>query len=119
MAGSWYELAVLQTLSPPCPCPRRHRPAQESLLKEAMRMPRTAGKSKIKNAKMDSLLGKVGRIYMPQQEPEKMATKKMKGVKRQRCVDIYASRAAGTVRSRRACDSSGGWQCRPSPGVPN
>jgi len=83
---------------------RRHRPAQESLLKEAMRMPRTAGKSKIKNAKMDSLLGKVGRIYMPQQEPEKMATKKMKGVKRQRREEAASRKKARQDRAEAESD---------------
>lgn len=49
-----------------------------------MKQPSQKGKSSIKNAKMDSLLGKVGRIYMPSQEVETIALKKMKGLKRQR-----------------------------------
>jgi len=63
---------------------RRHRPAPESLLKEAMRQPKTKGRSAIKNAKSDSLLGKVGRIYMKSQDPNKLALKKPKGLKRER-----------------------------------
>ena len=63
---------------------RRFRRAPDALMKEALQKPKLTGAAKIKNAKMDSLLGKVGRIYMPGQDVEALPAHKMKGVKRAR-----------------------------------
>lgn len=60
---------------------RRHRPADPSLAKEALRM---APSAKKKNIKTDVFGEKYGRVYMPRQEVEEMALRKPKGVKRER-----------------------------------
>lgn len=40
--------------------------------------------SQVKNVSTDSILGKVGRVYVPKQEVEKVAFTKMKGLKQER-----------------------------------
>lgn len=62
-----------------------------------------------KNVGSDVLEGKVGRIYMPKQEVEKMALAKPKGVKRER--RAAAAEAAEAKKQRTAgahAGSSGG-----------
>lgn len=63
---------------------RRHRLPNDDLRKESMKMVFKSNKKKVKNVSRDSLSGKVGRIYMPQQEVDGIALAKMKGLKRQR-----------------------------------
>ncbi|CAI0469490.1 unnamed protein product [Linum tenue] len=64
---------------------RRHRLPNESLRKEAMRISTDGLKKKIKNVVGDSIQGKVGKIYMPDQKIGEMALpNKAKGVKRER-----------------------------------
>eukprot|EP00240_Pyramimonas_obovata_P005543 CAMPEP_0118928998 /NCGR_PEP_ID=MMETSP1169-20130426/6130_1 /TAXON_ID=36882 /ORGANISM="Pyramimonas obovata, Strain CCMP722" /LENGTH=323 /DNA_ID=CAMNT_0006871111 /DNA_START=19 /DNA_END=990 /DNA_ORIENTATION=+ len=61
---------------------RRHRPPAAELEKEAMRAP-PAGK-KVKNTSVDALGETYGRVYLPGQEVDEMALRKMKGLKRER-----------------------------------
>eukprot|EP00245_Coleochaete_scutata_P006141 TRINITY_DN20314_c0_g1_i1.p1 TRINITY_DN20314_c0_g1~~TRINITY_DN20314_c0_g1_i1.p1 ORF type:complete len:339 (+),score=66.17 TRINITY_DN20314_c0_g1_i1:130-1146(+) len=63
---------------------RRNRLPGQDLRKEAMRSIPVETKKKIKNVSTDSMLGKVGRIYMPKQEVDSIALQKMKGLKRER-----------------------------------
>jgi ribosome production factor 2 len=60
---------------------RRHQDAPEDLMKEAMRTA-LEKKKKEKNVGFDTIEGKVGRLYMPRQEMDKIALKKAKGAKR-------------------------------------
>lgn len=62
---------------------RRHRAAPVDLEKEVCKQPKTTGK-KQKNVSGDMLAGKVGRIYMPKQDVDGIALRKMKGLKRER-----------------------------------
>eukprot|EP00897_Mesotaenium_endlicherianum_P010516 jgi/Mesen1/9493/ME000063S08948 len=73
---------------------RRHRGPAEDLRKEAFKGPKSITKKKVKNVSTDSLIGKVGRIYMPKQEVGSMALMKPKGVKRERR-EAAAERAIG------------------------
>ncbi len=59
-----------------------------------------------KNVGSDVLEGKVGRIYMPKQEVEKMALAKPKGVKRER--RAAAAEAAAAKKQRTADGAAGG-----------
>lgn len=75
---------------------RRHRLPNEELKKEAMKMTLRSSKKKVKNVSRDSLSGKVGRIYMPQQEVDTIALAKMKGLKRRRQETSSGPEAART-----------------------
>lgn len=64
---------------------RRHRLPDESLRKESMKKAHELKKKKEKNVSRDSIQGKIGKIYMPdQQVGEKVLPNKAKGVKRER-----------------------------------
>ncbi|KAH7852750.1 hypothetical protein Vadar_028838 [Vaccinium darrowii] len=64
---------------------RRHRLPDESLRKESMKKAHELTKKKEKNVSRDSIQGKIGKIYMPdQQVGEKVLPNKAKGVKRER-----------------------------------
>ncbi|XP_057427944.1 ribosome production factor 2 homolog [Lotus japonicus] len=64
---------------------RRHRPPNESIRKEAMRITREKPKKKEKNVKGDPLEGKIGNVYIPDQKIGEMALPNLaKGVKRER-----------------------------------
>ena len=60
---------------------RRHRAADPSVAKEALR---SAPTPKTKNTRTDALGETYGRVYLPKQEVEEMALRKMKGLKRER-----------------------------------
>lgn len=62
---------------------RRCKAAPVDLEREATRKPKLT-KKKVKNVGSDELDGKVGRIYMPRQEVDTIALRKMKGLKRER-----------------------------------
>ncbi|GFZ02468.1 ribosomal RNA processing Brix domain protein [Actinidia rufa] len=64
---------------------RRHRLPDESLRKETMKKAPELIQKKVKNVSQDAVQGKVGRIYIPdQQVGEKALPNKSKGVKRER-----------------------------------
>ncbi|KEH42099.1 putative Brix domain-containing protein [Medicago truncatula] len=64
---------------------RRHRPPNESVMKEAMKTSRDKPKKKEKNVKKDPLQGKIGNVYIPDQKiGEMVLPNKSKGVKRER-----------------------------------
>ncbi|XP_057499746.1 LOW QUALITY PROTEIN: ribosome production factor 2 homolog [Actinidia eriantha] len=64
---------------------RRHRLPDESLRKETMKKAPELTQKKVKNVSRDVIQGKVGRIYIPdQQVGEKALPNKAKGVKRER-----------------------------------
>lgn len=64
---------------------RRHRLPNEGLRKEAMKTAPEHTKKKVKNVKGDPILGKTGKIYIPDQKLGEMALpNKAKGVKRER-----------------------------------
>uniref|UniRef100_A0A7S3QW93 Ribosome production factor 2 homolog n=1 Tax=Dunaliella tertiolecta TaxID=3047 RepID=A0A7S3QW93_DUNTE len=71
---------------------RRHRPPPPEIEKEALRQPQL-GKKKEKNVESDLLEGKVGRIYVPSQDVDRMALAKPKGTKRQRHEDAAERKA--------------------------
>ncbi|KAH7512106.1 ribosome production factor 2 homolog [Ziziphus jujuba] len=63
---------------------RRHRPPNESLRKEAMKIVRDQPK-KVKNVSQDPVTGKIAKVYMPDQKVREMnLPNKAKGVKRER-----------------------------------
>ncbi|KAL1219312.1 putative ribosome production factor 2 [Cardamine amara subsp. amara] len=64
---------------------RRNRLPNESLKKEAMRTSKDNPKKKVKNVVQDAVLGKQGKIYVPDQKIEEMQlVDKSKGLKRER-----------------------------------
>ncbi|XP_074272979.1 ribosome production factor 2 homolog [Silene latifolia] len=64
---------------------RRHRLPNEGLRKEAMKAAPDSTKKKIKNVKGDPILGKTGKIYIPDQKiGEASLPYKVKGMKRER-----------------------------------
>uniref|UniRef100_A0A7C9CLU1 Ribosome production factor 2 homolog n=1 Tax=Opuntia streptacantha TaxID=393608 RepID=A0A7C9CLU1_OPUST len=64
---------------------RRHRLPNEGLRKEAMKTGPEHTKKKVKNVKGDPILGKTGKVYIPDQKLGEMALpNKAKGVKRER-----------------------------------
>lgn len=60
---------------------RRHKPPVRELEKEALR---SAPVAKKKNTRVDALGETYGRVYLPKQEVDEMALRKMKGLKRER-----------------------------------
>ena len=81
---------------------RRHRPAAPDAAKAAYTQP--AGAKQRKNVGTDSLVGTVGRVFVPRQEVGDMALRKPKGVKRQRR-EAAADRSA---KKQAAGDARGG-----------
>ncbi|KAF5473790.1 hypothetical protein F2P56_005748 [Juglans regia] len=64
---------------------RRNRLPSDSLRKEAMKTAREQPKKKLKNVSGDSIQGKIGKIYIPDQKIGEMALpNKAKGIKRER-----------------------------------
>lgn len=64
---------------------RRHRLPNESLKKEAMKTASQQPKKKIKNVHRDVVQGKIGKVYMPDQQVGDMTlTSNIKGLKRER-----------------------------------
>ncbi|KAK9290101.1 hypothetical protein L1049_008265 [Liquidambar formosana] len=64
---------------------RRHRLPNDDLRKEAMKTAREQPKKKVKNVSEDAVQGKIGKIYIPDQQVGDMALpNKAKGVKRER-----------------------------------
>ncbi|GMH16808.1 hypothetical protein Nepgr_018649 [Nepenthes gracilis] len=64
---------------------RRHRLPNEGLRKEAMKTAPEQTKKKVKNVRGDAILGKIGKIYIPDQKVGDTALpNKSKGVKRER-----------------------------------
>ncbi|KAF3441718.1 hypothetical protein FNV43_RR15633 [Rhamnella rubrinervis] len=64
---------------------RRHRLPNESLRKEAMKTAKDHPKKKVKNVSQDSIDGKIGKVYIPNQKVGEMVLpNKSKGVKRER-----------------------------------
>ena len=81
---------------------RRHRPAPPDVAKAAYTQ--AAGPKQRKNVGSDSLVGTVGRVFVPRQEVGDMALRKPKGVKRQRR-EAAADRSA---KKQAAGDRGGG-----------
>jgi len=63
---------------------RRAREALPSMAKEAHRVPKGIKPKKVKNVTDDPVMGKRGRLYVPQQDFDSIVYKKMKGFKRER-----------------------------------
>lgn len=63
---------------------RRAREALPSMAKEAHRVPKGIKPKKVKNVTDDPVMGKRGRLYVPQQDFDSIVYKKMKGMKRER-----------------------------------
>lgn len=64
---------------------RRTQFASSDLLRMAMKQPRSYKNSKVKNTSIDEGLGdKMGRVYVERQEIDKLALRKMKGLKKNR-----------------------------------
>eukprot|EP00271_Cylindrocystis_brebissonii_P000438 TRINITY_DN10523_c0_g2_i1.p1 TRINITY_DN10523_c0_g2~~TRINITY_DN10523_c0_g2_i1.p1 ORF type:complete len:356 (+),score=85.29 TRINITY_DN10523_c0_g2_i1:249-1316(+) len=100
---------------------RRHRVPGEELAKAAMKAPKSGGeKKKVKNVSTDMLEGKIGRIYMPKQEIDQMALKKMKGLKRERRDKASARSGESGSSGKRERDEAGeGKRKGDSPGLAN
>jgi ribosome production factor 2 len=81
---------------------RRRKDPTMDLEKEATRQPKTSQGKKIKNMGTDAVDGKIGRIYMPKQQVDGIALRKMKGLKRER--RAAAAGAAGAKRRRGESD---------------
>jgi len=92
-SGTRVPRVVLQEMGPRLNLQvRRSRAAPVELEKEACRNPKLTAK-KQKNVGTTMLDGKIGRMYMPKQDVDSMALKKMKGLKRER--RAVAAAAAG------------------------
>lgn len=63
---------------------RRFQAASKEVMHEALKVPRTLKPKKVKNVSTDLLGKKYGRVHMQKQDFNKMALKKMKGLKRSR-----------------------------------
>jgi ribosome production factor 2 len=61
---------------------KRHLPANASMMKEAMRIPKELQPKKMKNISRNDFGEKTGRIWMDPQDLNKLQTRKMKGLKR-------------------------------------
>lgn len=94
---------------------RRNRLPNEELKKEATKMTLKSTKKKVKNVSRDSLSGKVGRIYVPQQEVKKIALAKMKGLKRHR-QEITSGLPEEAARSATAAGSPAKKPCKQQQG---
>ena len=66
----------------------RVKMADENLWKEAMKKPKTTLPKTKKNTETDLIGDKVGRIHMGRQNLDKLQTRKMKGLKRSRDLDL-------------------------------
>jgi ribosome production factor 2 len=64
----------------------RHKPADESVLKEALKRARTTQERPKKNISTDIVGDKMGRIHLGKQDLKELQTRKMKGLKRSRDV---------------------------------
>jgi hypothetical protein len=81
-SGTRIPRVELQEMGPSCTLTvRRHKAAAKELEKEACKKVKV---KKIKNTKVDVLGETYGRVYMPKQEVDEMALRKMKGLKRER-----------------------------------
>lgn len=81
-SGTRIPLVELQEMGPSCTLTiRRHKAAAKELEKEACKKVKV---KKIKNTKVDVLGETYGRVYLPKQEVDEMALRKMKGLKRER-----------------------------------
>ncbi|CAL5222366.1 g4720 [Coccomyxa viridis] len=83
---------------------RRLRAAGQDMEREAMARPKTT-KKKEKNVSNEMLDGKVGRMYVPRQEIGSIATRKMKGLKRER--REAASTAKEQKRQKASAEAAG------------
>lgn len=64
---------------------RRHRPPNDSIKKEAMKTASDQPKKKMKNVSSDIVQGKIGKIYIPDQQVGSMpVSNEIKGLKRER-----------------------------------
>ena len=81
----------------------RSRPADEGLLKEAMRKPRGTEEKTKKNIHLDPMGDKIGRIHMGIQDLRKLQTRKMKGLKR-RLEDIDGRGDEGETTKKKRGD---------------
>ena len=66
----------------------RVKQPEEAMLKEAMKRPKTSQAKTKKNIETDAIGDKLGRIHMGRQDLTKLQTRKMKGLKRSRDVDV-------------------------------
>eukprot|EP00879_Flechtneria_rotunda_P021146 GHRR01022278.1.p3 GENE.GHRR01022278.1~~GHRR01022278.1.p3 ORF type:complete len:158 (+),score=66.93 GHRR01022278.1:1234-1707(+) len=83
-SGTKVPRVALAEMGPSIDCVlRRSRLPPVDLEKEALKQPKIT-KKKEKNVGTDMLDGRVGRIYMPRQQVDKVALSKMKGLKRER-----------------------------------
>eukprot|EP00262_Sarcandra_glabra_P003863 TRINITY_DN1468_c1_g2_i3.p1 TRINITY_DN1468_c1_g2~~TRINITY_DN1468_c1_g2_i3.p1 ORF type:complete len:348 (+),score=59.97 TRINITY_DN1468_c1_g2_i3:196-1239(+) len=81
---------------------RRHRLPNDGLRKEAMKTAADQPKKKVKNVSRDVLQGKIGKIYMPDQEVGGMPlTHNPKGLKRERREAKKNRKADGLKREHR------------------
>ena len=82
---------------------RRHQLAPPDLMQDALAQPRSKHKGKAhKNEAFDEVAGKVGRVYVPQQDLSALALAKGKGTKRER-----KDAAAARKRQRHAGAAAG------------
>ena len=71
----------------------RTRQADPELLKQAMKRPRGTQPKTKKNIETDAMGDKIGRIHMGKQDLSKLQTRKMKGLKRSRDLDVDTAAA--------------------------
>ncbi|ESQ47457.1 hypothetical protein EUTSA_v10021169mg [Eutrema salsugineum] len=81
---------------------RRNRLPNEGLRKEAMKTSKDKPKKKIKNVDQDEVRGKLGKIYVPDQELQKMPlADKSKGVKRERRESKRKNKEEGSASKKK------------------
>ena len=81
---------------------RRTRDAAPDLMSAAMTQPKSTSQApkKVKNVTRSKLMGRQGRLHVPRQDLSKMATAKMKGLKRPKA-DAGAAAASGAQAPKR------------------
>ncbi|XP_039119881.1 ribosome production factor 2 homolog isoform X1 [Dioscorea cayenensis subsp. rotundata] len=85
---------------------RRHRLPNDSLKKEAMKTASQQSKKQVKNVSRDVVQGKIGKIYMPDQQVGGMAlSNDIKGLKRQRREAKMKNSAKEDQAKKRKTDS--------------
>ncbi|KAI6246945.1 Ribosome production factor 2 [Erysiphe necator] len=75
----------------------RFQQANESVLKEALKKPRTTEERPKKNISTDIIGDKIGRIHLGRQDIKVLQTRKMKGLKRTRDINIDSDTKSNNV----------------------
>ena len=74
---------------------------EESVLKEALKKPRGTEEKTKKNVSMDVMGDKIGRIHLGRQDLTELQTRKMKGLKRSKDLEVETDNGAAETKRPR------------------